>query len=89
MTPLYTANQRGWGLRLDEDVRNGGFIIAYVGAILDREALYKRLEQKESTGNAEYYIMAMSDHYFIDSEHSGNLARFINSSCTPNCESKK
>ncbi len=89
VSPFYTTNQRGWGLRLDESVRKGDYIISYVGEILDRTTLSKRLDQKNNNGHTEYYIMETNDEYFIDAEHRGNLARFINSSCAPNCESQK
>lgn len=86
---FYTADQRGWGLRVDEDVKAGDFIVAYVGEILDRPALERRLADAEKNRKTEYYIMDMHDDFYVDAERRGNLSRFINSSCNPNCESQK
>lgn len=89
VSAFYTTDQRGWGLRVEEPVQKGSFIISYIGEILDRKTLSTRLDKKNSNGHTEYYIMETNDDYFIDAEHRGNLARFINSSCAPNCESQK
>lgn len=86
---FYTADQRGWGLRLDESVQKGDFIVGYVGEILDRKTLQKRLDTKQRSGDMNYYIMDMHNDTFVDAEKKGNLSRFINSSCDPNCESQK
>lgn len=86
---FYTADQRGWGLRVDESVRKGDFIIAYVGEILDRKSLQRRLDGKQRSSDLNYYIMDMHNETFVDAERKGNLSRFINSSCDPNCESQK
>ena len=89
VSAFHTTDQRGWGLRADELIRKGSFIISYVGEILDRKALSLRLEEKRVKGDTEYYIMETNDDYFIDAEHYGNLSRFINSSCEANSESQK
>lgn len=86
---FYTSDQRGWGLRIDEDVKAGDFIVAYVGEILDRPELERRLANAQKQGKTEYYIMDMHDDFYVDAERRGNLSRFINSSCNPNCESQK
>lgn len=89
ITPFYTADSRGWGLRLDEKVRAGEFITEYVGELIDKDELAKRLNKKNAKGETNYYIMDTNDEWFLDAEFKGNNSRFINSSCEPNCESQK
>ena len=87
--PFYTIDDRGWGLRLEEKVKKGDFIIEYVGEIIDQELLHKRLAAKKETARNNYYIMSIGPGLYVDSEKKGNLARFMNSSCDPNCISQK
>ena len=87
--PFYTADDRGWGLRLEENVEKGDFIIEYVGEIIDQERLHKRLAAKKEAAKNDYYIMEIGPGLYVDSEKKGNLARFMNSSCDPNCISLK
>ena len=34
----------------------------------------------------DFYIMELHAGVFVDGKHKGNLSRFINHSCDPNCE---
>jgi SET domain-containing protein len=40
-------------------------------------------------GEPHFYMMELSPGLVIDARKKGNLARLINSSCDPNCESQK
>lgn len=89
MKPFFTADQRGWGLRVEEPVNSGSFVIEYVGEIIDRDILDERLKQTEEQNSNEYYMMDLTNDLLVDAKFKGNLSRFINSSCEPNCQTQK
>lgn len=89
MTPFFTPDQRGWGIRVDEPVRKGSFVIEYVGEIIDRDILDARLKRMDRENSTEYYMMELTNDLLVDAKFKGNLSRFINSSCDPNCQTQK
>lgn len=89
MTPFFTPDQRGWGIRVDEPVRRGSFVIEYVGEIIDRDILDARLKRMDRENSTEYYMMELTNDLLVDAKFKGNLSRFINSSCDPNCQTQK
>lgn len=89
LAPFYTSDERGWGLRVEEDVCRGDFIIGYVGEILDLKELERRLDEAQRNGRSKNYIMDLGKEQFVDAERRGNKSRFINSSCDPNCDAQK
>lgn len=89
MKPFLTADQRGWGLRVEEPVKSGSFVIEYVGEIINREILDQRLKKIQQQKSNEYYFMDLTNDLLVDAKFKGNLSRFINSSCEPNCQTQK
>ncbi|EZA60650.1 putative histone-lysine N-methyltransferase NSD2 [Ooceraea biroi] len=88
MKPFHTVG-RGWGLRTLEDIKAGQFVIEYVGEVID-EAEYKcRLHRKKELKNENFYFLTIDNNRTIDAEPKGNLSRFMNHSCAPNCETQK
>ncbi|XP_018312439.1 histone-lysine N-methyltransferase NSD2 [Mycetomoellerius zeteki] len=88
MEPFHTMG-RGWGLRTLEDIKTGQFVIEYVGEIID-DAEYKcRLHRKKELKNENFYFLTIDNNRTIDAEPKGNLSRFMNHSCSPNCETQK
>lgn len=43
----------------------------------------------KQTGEPHFYMMELAPGLIIDARTKGNVARLINSSCAPNCESQK
>lgn len=80
---------RGWGLAAGQFIKKGTFVIQYLGEIysIDSPIGMKRLEKYK--GIACTYLMSTSHNEVIDPTKKGNLARFINHSCEPNCETQK
>ncbi len=87
-TPFHTG-ERGWGLRVDQDLVAGDFVVEYIGEILDMNMCRERLEQYHENNIVNYYMLTLDGGLVIDASHKSNHARFINHSCTPNCESQK
>ena len=49
----------------------------------------RRLEEQARDHILDFYMMEHSPGIIIDARLKGNLARLINSSCDPNCETQK
>ncbi|KAH9528291.1 Histone-lysine N-methyltransferase, H3 lysine-36 and H4 lysine-20 specific [Dermatophagoides farinae] len=83
--PFRTASA-GWGLRTLEDVEKDRFVIEYCGEVIDEKECRRRLETKT---NKNFYYLTLDRVNIIDAGPKGNLARFMNHSCDPNCVTQK
>ena len=88
-TKTILTEHRGWGLFLAEHVAAGRFVVEYTGEIIDDATTEARLWADKARGEDNFYLMEVSPAQIIDARHKGNLSRFINSSCHPNCETQK
>ncbi|QQL46418.1 SET domain-containing protein-lysine N-methyltransferase [Sulfuriroseicoccus oceanibius] len=81
----------GSGVFAAKDIPAGTPIVEYLGEIIDKDEAERRgLEQMEvarETGDAAVYVFIINDDYDIDGNFEWNVARLINHSCDPNCES--
>lgn len=75
--------KKGFGLFANEAIKQDSFIIEYVGEFLGQEQLDQRLP-KYTKLKKNHYILACKNNY-IDATRMGNIARFANHSCEPNC----
>ncbi|XP_038219408.1 protein PFC0760c-like [Zerene cesonia] len=85
----YRTPARGWGLRTLEDIKAGQFVIEYVGELIDEEEFQRRMRRKHEVRDENYYFLTLDKERMIDAGPKGNLARFMNHSCDPNCETQK
>jgi SET domain-containing protein len=67
---------RGYGVCAGVDIKFAEFINEYVGEIIDKTEKNKRDDNK---------IMWLSTGLWLDAGYKGNLSRFYNHSCDPNC----
>ncbi|BFI23861.1 protein MpASHR1 [Marchantia polymorpha subsp. ruderalis] len=88
MKPVKT-DHCGWGLKADEAIKAGDFLVEYVGEVIDDETCEKRLWAMKEQGESNFYMCEISREMVIDATFKGNLSRFINHSCQPNCELQK
>ena len=44
------------------------------------------LQRVNSPNDHDFYIMELDPGIYVDGKKKGNLSRFINHSCDPNCE---
>jgi SET domain-containing protein len=62
----------------------------YIGELYSIDSEYGQKKLKEYRNKACTYLMSISNkNEVIDPTFKGNLARFINHSCEPNCETQK
>ena len=88
MEPFHTVG-RGWGLRSLEPIKAGQFVIEYVGEVIDEDEYKRRIHRKKELKNENFYFLTIDNNRMIDAEPKGNLSRFMNHSCSPNCETQK
>ncbi|OQR71797.1 putative histone-lysine N-methyltransferase Mes-4-like, partial [Tropilaelaps mercedesae] len=88
-TTFLTSDGRGWGLRSDEAIRKGDFVIEYVGEVIDRDEMRLRLERLAVESDRNVYFLTADSKRIIDAGPAGNHSRFINHSCNPNLFAQK
>ncbi|VDN06815.1 unnamed protein product [Thelazia callipaeda] len=87
---VFYAGVKGWGLKAMEPLDPGRFIIEYVGEVIDAEEMIRRgRKYGKDPKHVHHYLMALKNGAVIDATAKGNVSRFINHSCDPNCESQK
>ncbi|KAL5547602.1 hypothetical protein UlMin_002833 [Ulmus minor] len=75
----------GWGVEAAESIKKGEFIIEYIGEVIDDAECEKRLWDMKYTGVQNFYMCEIRKDFTIDATYKGNLSRFLNHSCDPNC----
>ncbi|CAN6476187.1 unnamed protein product [Victoria cruziana] len=83
------CGKKGYGLQLQEDASKGQFLIEYVGEVLDTQTYAARQREYAARGQRHFYFMTLNGNEVIDACAKGNLGRFINHSCDPNCRTEK
>ncbi|VDK42176.1 unnamed protein product [Anisakis simplex] len=87
---VFYAGVKGWGLRACETLEPGRFIIEYVGEVISAEEMRRRGRRYgRDPKHVHHYLMALKNGAVIDATVRGNISRFINHSCDPNCRSEK
>jgi SET domain-containing protein len=64
------------------DIPSGTRMVEYLGERITKAESLRRCEANNE------YIFAIDDEHDLDGNVPGNLARFINHSCAPNCEAE-
>ncbi|KAL0480983.1 histone-lysine N-methyltransferase [Acrasis kona] len=78
-----TSNDRGFGVKTLQNLNPGDFVIEYCGEVISSDMFEKRSKKREK--ECLFYGMRLSVDFVVDATRTGNLARFINHSCDPNC----
>lgn len=77
-----TNNNRGWGVKTMTAIQTNTFIFECVGKVIEQTKTYHK--------NGIYIFDLIrpqngNNFYSIDAGNYGNLSRFLNHSCNPNC----
>lgn len=67
----------------------GQFVIEYVGELIDEAEYKRRVRKMHERKEDNYYFLTIDTNRMIDAGPKGNLARFMNHSCQPNCQTQK
>jgi SET domain-containing protein len=82
---MYQSRIHGRGVIATRDIPAGERLVEYVGEIItpseaDRRYPFDENEQQHT------FLFSVNSRKIIDAAHHGNVARWINHSCDPNCE---
>ncbi|XP_052746878.1 histone-lysine N-methyltransferase Su(var)3-9 [Bicyclus anynana] len=87
LTIYRTQNDCGWGVRAEQDIKQGQFICQYVGEVITMEESERRGQEYDASGLTYLFDLdfnSCDSIYTIDAFNFGNVAHFINHSCDPN-----
>ncbi|KAL9084370.1 MAG: hypothetical protein Q9159_005278, partial [Coniocarpon cinnabarinum] len=84
VTVIKTA-RKGYGLRTNADLFPHDFIFEYIGEVIGEQQFQRRRQQYDRENIKHFYFMSLSKGEFVDATKKGNLGRFCNHSCNPNC----
>ncbi|PHH79042.1 hypothetical protein CDD80_5756 [Ophiocordyceps camponoti-rufipedis] len=79
------TEKKGFGLRTDADLLPNDFVFEYIGEVINEPTFRRRMLQYDREGIKHFYFMSLSKSEFVDATKKGNLGRFCNHSCSPNC----
>lgn len=74
----------GNGVFAVADIPAGTRLVEYKGKRLTHAQADKRYADTVESGHT--FLFTLNDRYVIDANEGGNIARWINHSCAPNCE---
>ncbi len=74
----------GWGVYAEEQINGGDLIIEYRGEIIGNAVADKR-EKEYEKAKLDDYMFRIDAYTVCDATLLGNVARYINASCSPNC----
>ncbi|KAJ8945701.1 hypothetical protein NQ318_012420 [Aromia moschata] len=83
---------KGLGLFTTDEINEGNFICEYAGEIITELEASKRF-RSNGEQNKMNYVFCINENFgertsktFIDPTYYGNIGRYINHSCEPNCK---
>ncbi|CAI6088180.1 unnamed protein product [Clonostachys chloroleuca] len=79
------TEKKGFGLRADYSLHVNDFIYEYIGEVINEPTFRRRMMQYDDEGIKHFYFMSLNKSEFVDATKKGNLGRFCNHSCNPNC----
>jgi uncharacterized protein len=75
----------GWGVFATDRIRAGSRLLEYRGERISSDEADARYPEDPSVP-AHTFLFAIDDGLVVDATHRGGMARWINHSCDPNCE---
>ncbi|XP_068152986.1 probable histone-lysine N-methyltransferase set-23 [Drosophila tropicalis] len=88
-SPLYHSK----GVRTTVNIPQGAFICEYAGELITKTESQRRIEVNDSLGQMNYVLClkeftteGISVVTFVDPCRRGNIGRYLNHSCQPNCQ---
>lgn len=73
----------GHGVFAETDLARGELVVEYRGALISHAEADERYGDDGESGHT--FLFTLNEHYVVDGNRNGNLARWINHSCAPNC----
>ncbi len=83
---LRSSRIHGSGVFAREAIAEGARIIEYTGEVISVKEADRRADVKQDDGHTFFY--SLNKRQIVDGGVGGNVSRFINHSCDPNCETR-
>ena len=77
-----------WGLFAMEQIDPNEMVIEYIGEVVRQRVADHREKNYERRGIGSSYLFRVDEDTIIDATEKGNVARFTNHSCEPNCRAE-
>lgn len=84
----FMTENKGWGVKTKQPLKKGTYILEYVGEVVTEREFKERMATLY-TRDTHHYCLNLDGGLVIDGHRSGSDARFVNHSCSPNCEIQK
>ncbi len=81
---LRRSRIHGRGVYARKDIKKGTRLIQYTGEVISNAEADRRYDD-ESMSDHHTFLFILSDRLCVDAARGGNIARFINHKCDPNC----
>ncbi|XP_058129419.1 histone-lysine N-methyltransferase Su(var)3-9-like isoform X1 [Anopheles coustani] len=88
LTVFKTSNGRGWGVRTNSVIYEGQYIAEYCGEVISYDEAEKRGREYDAVGRTYLFDLDFNgtdNPFTLDAARYGNVTRFFNHSCDPNC----
>ncbi|GFO35810.1 histone-lysine N-methyltransferase, partial [Plakobranchus ocellatus] len=82
------TKDRGIGVVTKNSIKSGQFILEYLGEVVS-ETEFRRRMMEEYSEECHHYALHLDSGSLIDGYRMGNIGRYVNHSCQPNCEMQK
>lgn len=85
---VFKTRDRGWGLRATVPLKAGQFVCEYAGEVIDCSTADARGKEYDNGGLTYLFDLDYNNcdrPHTIDAYEYGNISRFMNHSCDPNC----
>lgn len=76
----------GNGVFATAAIKKGERVVRYKGTLRTHDEVDQEYGDEDENGHT--FLFTLNDDYVIDANTGGNIARWINHSCKPNCESE-
>lgn len=86
---VHRSKIHGIGLFCVHDVSAGEMLMEYAGEVIRASVADVREAKYNKQGIGGCYMFRCGDDMVVDATKCGNIARFINHSCEPNCYSRQ
>ncbi|KAK2586825.1 hypothetical protein KPH14_011844 [Odynerus spinipes] len=84
----FMTEDKGWGVRTQQSIKSGDFILEYVGEVVSEREFKSRMATRYAN-DTHHYCLHLDGGLVIDGHRMGGDGRFVNHSCEPNCEMQK
>ena len=73
----------GWGVYAAQSIPEDAYIVEYKGALVSQPEAWRR--EQRYLPRQRIWIFTIDDKVARDAAFGGNIARYVNHSCRPNC----